>query len=220
MDISESLRNRTSTRGFHKKKVPQDVLVEILTDALWAPSASNQQPWHFHVLTGSCLEQLCQRIHQARKKNKKTYDPSKGKTIPRQYVDRTKMLFKEIRPCINKLGEENRMFIESGSFRFYDAPAVVFITMHEALPKSRLMDIGMAAQNLMLSANARGLGSCAVALTLLYEDVINAYLNISDDHETVLSICLGYPDNGFPVNQFRSSRESINDVVTWVGFSE
>ena len=220
MDFPEIARNRKSIRGFIKKNVSRNLILEILTDAHWAPSASNQQPWHFYVLTGFRLEELCQKIYQARMKNKKSYDPSKGKTIPRQYVDRTKNLFKEIRPFINKLGDENRMFIESGSFRFYDAPVVIFITMDTALPRNRFLDIGMAAQNLMLSAYARGLGSCAIALTLLYEEVINQYLDLSDRQETVLSISLGYPDNHFPVNQFRSSRENVSDFITWMGFVE
>jgi len=218
MDLLYGLRDRKTIRGFLEKKVPREVIKDILTDALWAPSASNQQPWDFHVITGKPLSNLCTKILAAHNERKISYDPSKGKTIPEKYVRRTKILFQGLRPYISRLGDENRTFIESGSFRFYDAPVVVFCSMYKNLPNSRLMDIGMAVQNLMLSALGRGLGTCAIALTLVYADVIKSELNVPMDFETVLSIALGYPDNDFPMNEFRSSRENIEEFVTWLGF--
>jgi nitroreductase len=219
MDILEALRGRKTIRGFLAREVPQSLIREILIDAHWAPSSSNQQPWHFHVVTGTALEALCASIHEARRLKQTSYDPSKGKTIPPEYVERTKTLFKQIRPFISSLEGDNKSFIESGSFRFYGAPVVIFITMHASLPKSRYMDIGMAAQNLMLSAHGRGLGTCAIALTLYYGDAINTSLGIDpNQHETLLSIALGYPDNEFPVNRFRSCREDIDTFITWAGF--
>jgi nitroreductase len=195
------------------------VIREVLLDAHWAPSSSNQQPWHFHVITGPALQALCGNIEEARRLKQASYDPSKGKTIPPEYVDRTKKLFRQLRPFISALDGDNKSFIESGSFRFYGAPVVIFITMHASLPKSRCIDIGMAAQNLMLSAHGRGLGSCAIALTLYYAEAINASLGIDpDQHETLLSIALGYPDNEFTVNTFRSGREDIDPFITWAGF--
>ena len=220
MDLLDGLIDRKTIRGFLKKEVPREVIKKILTDAHWAPSSSNQQPWNFHVITGKPLSNLCSKILDAHNKKNLSYDPSKGKTIPKGYVNRTRKLFIGLRPFISNLGEENRTFIESGSFRFYDAPVVIFITMYKNLPGGRLMDIGMAAENLMLSAHARGLGTCAIALTLLYSDVINSELNIQQDFETVLSISLGYPDSDFPVNDFRSSRDDIEKFVTWNGFDD
>lgn len=219
MDIENALRGRKTIRGFLAQPVSRSVIREILIDAHWAPSSSNQQPWLFHVVTGSALQALCEKIEEARRLKQTSYDPSKGKTIPPEYVDRTKKLFKQIRPFISALDGDNKSFIESGSFRFYGAPVVIFITMHASLPKSRYIDIGMAAQNLMLSAHGRGLGTCAIALTLYYGEAINASLGIDPDkHETLISIALGYPDNEFPVNTFRSSREDIDPFITWAGF--
>ncbi|RPH39086.1 MAG: hypothetical protein EHM87_24685, partial [Burkholderiales bacterium] len=174
MDALTCLRERRTCRGFLSQPVPADVMNDILTDAAWAPSASNQQPWHFHVIEGEPLEHLNQSVKLAHQEQRRGYDPSKGKTIPAQYVERTKQLFRGIRPFIARLGDGHAGFIESGSFRFYDAPSVVLITMHAHMPPVRYLDIGMAAQNLMLSSHARGLGTCAIALTLMYADAIKA----------------------------------------------
>ena len=217
MELIEGLRTRKSIRKFLDRRVEKNLIAEILSDAHWAPSASNQQPWQFWVVTGEVLTGLTAAIMNAHQEKKKSYDPSKNKTIPACYVERTKNLFRELRPFISRLGDENKGFIESGSYRFYDAPVVIFISMNRKMPGSRLMDIGMAAENLMLSAHARGLGTCAIALTLLYADVISSHLSIGDEDALFLSIALGFPDPEFPVNTFRASREKTDDVIRWMG---
>jgi nitroreductase len=214
MDALTCLRERKTCRGFLQKEIDTSLLEAMLTDATWAPSASNQQPWHFHVIEGDALKCLNQAVKQAHQEKHNRYDPSKGKTIPLQYVERTKKLFRGIRPFIAELGDGHATFIESGSFRFYDAPTVVLITMHRDMPPVRYMDIGMASQNLMLSAHARGLGTCAIALTLMYEEAIRENLNLSADMLPALFIAIGYTDRDFAVNNFRSTREDVKTCIT------
>ncbi len=220
MDLITGLRQRKTIRSFSQQAVPREVIMDILTDAHWAPSSSNQQPWHFHVVTGNVLDQLCEAIKTVHSDRKKSYDPSRGRTVPEMFTQRTKALFREMKPYIQSMQLDNRAFVEGGSFRFYEAPAVVFLNMHKQLPGSRLMDIGMAAENLMLSACARGLGTCAIALTLMYEDVIRQALSVSDEYNIVLSVAIGYPDQGSPINDFRSSRVDLSECVTWHGLPE
>jgi nitroreductase len=214
MDALTCLRDRKTCRGFLPKDIPPEVLNDLLTDAIWSPSASNQQPWHFHVIEDAALQNLTQAVKQAHQEQRRGYDPSKGKTIPPQYVERTKQLFRGIRPFIAQLGDGHASFIESGSFCFYNAPTVVLITLHRDMPETRYMDIGMAAQNIMLSAHARGLGSCAVALTLMYADAIQTSLNLPEDTLPALFISIGYPDENFVVNQFRAGREDIETLIS------
>ena len=128
-------------------------------------------------------------------------------------------LFKALRPCLQQLGEENRAFIETGSLRLYDAPVAILMTMHKNFPRSRFMDLGMAAQNLMLAAHGRGLGTCAIGLALLYEEVIRAELPISPEFDCALIMALGYPDESSPVNGFRSPREDLahDGTLDWCG---
>jgi nitroreductase len=218
MELIEGLKTRTSMRAFTKTPVPKEIIAEILSEAHRAPSSSNQQPWNFHVITGKPLEALCTKILAAHGNDRKPYDPSKGRTIPAQYVEKTKTLFRELRPFLQKLGEENLSFIETGSLRFYNAPVAILLTIHNSFPRNRLMDIGMAAQNLMLAAHARGLGTCAIGFALFYEDIIRAEIAISSDFDLTLMIALGYPDYNSPVNDFRSSRDELSDCVSWIGF--
>ena len=51
MSLFDIVLSRRSIRRYEKKDVPEDVLNKILEAGRQAPSAGNQQPWHFIVLT-------------------------------------------------------------------------------------------------------------------------------------------------------------------------
>jgi nitroreductase len=71
---------------------------------------------------------------------------------------------------------------------FWGAPALVIIS-------GRLEDCCRAGQNLMLSAHARGLGTCWVGSPMLWIRTASAKakLNIPDEVMPVSALCLGYP---------------------------
>jgi nitroreductase len=50
MDILETITSRRSIRKFTEKPVPDQFITELLQAAMSAPSAGNEQPWHFVVI--------------------------------------------------------------------------------------------------------------------------------------------------------------------------
>jgi nitroreductase len=50
MDVGKAIITRRSIRDYKKKPVPDEVLVDILETARWAPSPVNSQPWRFIVI--------------------------------------------------------------------------------------------------------------------------------------------------------------------------
>ena len=59
--------HRTSIRKYEKRKVEEDKIKRLLRAAMAAPSAGNQQPWEFYVVTArGKLEQLSQCSPYAR----------------------------------------------------------------------------------------------------------------------------------------------------------
>lgn len=218
MDVVTAINERTSIRGFKKEPVSREIIEQLLDAARKAPSASNQQPWNFVVVTGTIKERLANDILSAHKELSKHYDPSKGKTIPQTYMERSKKLMKGIRPYLDKTGKKVVPFIEEGSCVFYGAPVLVMVTMDKALPQSKLMDIGCAVENFILAAHAKGLGTCVIALILMFEDLIRERLGISDSMNMVVGIALGYPDRDLPVNEFRAHKEDMSKMIKWMGF--
>jgi nitroreductase len=51
MELIEAIHTRRSIRKFLAKPVPGEMIETILGAAMAAPSAGNQQPWHFIVIT-------------------------------------------------------------------------------------------------------------------------------------------------------------------------
>ena len=49
--IHDLLRQRWSPRAFSDRAVSHDVLCSLMEAARWAPSSSNEQPWHFLIAT-------------------------------------------------------------------------------------------------------------------------------------------------------------------------
>src|SRR3989338_7401925 len=77
------------------------------------------------------------------------------------------------------------------NFKFYDAPAVIFIFMDKSLGEWSIMDIGMFAQTIMISALEYGLGTCPQAA-------------LTD-----------YPDKDALINTYRSIRAEMDEFVKW-----
>ena len=50
MNMLDAIHSRRSIRKYLDKPVPPDVLQQVLSAAMYAPSACNQQPWQFVVL--------------------------------------------------------------------------------------------------------------------------------------------------------------------------
>jgi nitroreductase len=50
METIEAIMTRRSVRKYSDKKVPDDVVQQILQAAMSSPSAGNEQPWHFIVI--------------------------------------------------------------------------------------------------------------------------------------------------------------------------
>lgn len=49
------IRNRRSTRAFKPEQIKDEELKEILEAGIYAPSATNRQPWHFTVVQNKDL---------------------------------------------------------------------------------------------------------------------------------------------------------------------
>jgi len=50
MDFFEVALNRRSIRKFKDMEIPEEMIDQILTAGIWAPSGMNNQPWRFAVI--------------------------------------------------------------------------------------------------------------------------------------------------------------------------
>lgn len=137
-DIMETILHRRSIRRFSERQLDEEALQQILQAGLYAPSAGGRQGVIFAVC-------------QDRKMNERLGKIKRANSSPRM-ANGTNYVSRE-QPSI----ADDPKLIDA----FYGAPTV--ITMFA--PKNFLFsaeDCALAAENMMLAADALGVGSCYI----------------------------------------------------------
>ncbi len=169
MDFFRLLQVRRSIRDFEPKEVPLEIVREIISDSCLAPSASNRQPWNFIVVRNKAL---IKKISDTSKRN----------------------LLRQVGQNANHPLKQYESALKDDSYNvFYNAPCLVLITSPSELSSSQV-DCALVASYFMLSAAARGLGTCWVGLGAHIgkpESVEGLAIPAGD--EVVAPIILGYP---------------------------
>ena len=232
--ISEFLASRRSTRDFLPTPIPQEILDQILTDSLTAPSWSNTRPFKVAIATGEVKDRISNEflsrwsvLSQIMRKGIKNklrliYSryglPTSNRTIVKPYVA-------ELRPRAQRVGKElYELFgVKRGdraardaqwakNYSFFGAPVELFIYIHKSLHVYAASDAGLMMENLMLSAHAHGLGTCAQGAVNIWDDVIRKEFEISKDYRLLCGLAIGYPSNS-PVNSFKAGRIDKSQMI-------
>ena len=168
MNLLQAICGRRAVRDFKPEPVCTGKLYRLISAAGWAPSAMNEQPWLFTVITDrSFLDEISVRA--------KAWTIENLSGLPRSSH------FHDI------LAEE--------SFHiFYNAPCLIVISVTSGSPWMR-EDAALAAQNLMLMATSLGLGSCWIGFAEGWLNTAEGHqlLNLPDTERVVAPIILGHP---------------------------
>ena len=214
MDILKIFQDRRSTRAFLDKLVDRRLIEKLLGLATQAPSAINIQPWEVAVVLGEERKRLSRLLVKRMRERNISCGPGNKNPLPKVYVDRQKELLNCMAPNLpDNIAFQD--FINEGSCRFYGAPTALIITIDRAFSSARLTDIGIFVGYIVLAAHSLGLGTCPIGLISAFDDDIKELLNIPEDKDVVIGIALGYADPQAPVNQSRSERALLGELVKW-----
>ena len=220
MTVEDAITGRRSIRKFKTDRVPREVVGHILDAARWSPSWGNTQPWEFYVLTGEPLEEFRKESHR-NVVSGKAFVPDIP--MPEIWPDHLKKRYGETgKILLSALGiaredkEARNKFYEEMAL-FFGAPCLIIACIPRASAvEYAMLDIGLVVQTLCLLAHDRGLGTCIMAATIGYPELLRAIASISDDLLIAMGIALGYPDDAAPINTFKRVRADRTDMVTWI----
>ena len=217
MDVLNVIKSRRSIRVFEKKLPPKEIIKECLEAAIWAPSATNQQPWEFIVLTGKELEKVNEITLEHFAERMETID-SFG-SVPEHLAQRQQEIFAALLEVGEKEGSDpNEIF--QNSLCFFHAPVGVYFVTYKRTDHQYRLSTAAALENFLLAAHAKGLGTCWLTVTVICEEDIKKHLGISEDKELLGGVALGYPAGDSLFNTFQRTRVPVDEVTRWLGFGE
>ena len=166
MDPIEAIHARRSIRDYQARNVDRGLIEDILWDAAQAPTALNvDEPFVFVVIEGA--DRISEYGALALHYAREHRQPGPGN----DWMDRP------------------------GFSVFFNAPLVVVICGSDDGHGQAIQDCNRAGQNLMLSAHARGLGTCWVGSPMqwLRDPATRASLGVPERCDLFAAITLGYP---------------------------
>lgn len=225
MNYDDVVVGRRSIRGYQDRPVPREVIEEVVSLAMRAPSSMNTQPWHLYVITGEVLDRI--RAGNTERnlagvphsREFRTHDAYEGEHRMRQ-VGIAKQLFGAM--GIAREDKEGRLDWVLRGFRQFDAPVSVIITYDKELAGNDIapFDCGAIANALVNAAWSRGLGCVINSQGIMQSPVVREHAGIADDEVIQMAVAMGYPDETFPANAVVSERKPFEEAVVWVGFED
>jgi nitroreductase len=170
LEFFETVESRHSIRSFSSEPVSRETVDRLLSAAATAPSSFNEQPWHFYVAQGEAREKVGQIMAQST-----------------SYLEE----------FIEVLGPDKYEFALQWYADLGGAPVLLACTTLEGGTEfqhlNRLIAVGAAIENLLLSATALGLGACNISFAYMVKDDIEEALGIPEGRSLVSIIALGHP---------------------------
>jgi len=219
MNVVEAIKARYSVRAFKPDPVPREILEELLTVSLRAPSWANTQTWEFSVVGGTVMKELREAL-AARAFAQDDRTPAISyPEWPSPFKDRRKengiRLYQAL--GIGRQDDDKKLNWFVSMYRFFDAPNAIYIYTDEGLSEWAIMNVGIIAQTISLAALNYGLGTVMLASGVNYPAEVKRILNLPDTKQLLISLAIGYPEPEAVANKFISNRAPLNEICTWHG---
>jgi nitroreductase len=98
------------------------------------------------------------------------------------------------------------------NFEFFGAPVVLFIFVRQELGAYSVLDAGIFLQSLMLSAQARGLGTCAEGALGTWAGPVREAFEVPPAYKLLCGVALGWSSDHV-VNTFNPGRADVAEML-------
>lgn len=188
-DTIKTIQSRRSTRKFCNEALADTELETILEAGQYAPSAKNEQPWHFTVIKSkdllSLLNEACKSFF-IKSKNEIFEQRVKGTDVKKFDL-------------------------------FYNAPVIIVVSGDKRAIEPQI-DCALAIENMFLAAESLQIGSCWIqALNYLYEtqegkDLLVREKIIIPGYEIIGTVAFGYKLD-IPINNIPRRTDTITYLL-------
>lgn len=210
------------------------VIEQLITDGLTAPSWSNTRPFMIAVASGDKRDRISAdmlerwwllagfRSGNLAKKLKFFFSPRAWPisdypmlaAYPKELQPRSRRVGKELYGLLGVARGDGQARDEqwANNYRFFGAPTVLFVFIHKSLDVFAANDAGLFAENLMLSAHAKGLGACAQGALAIWRSAVRKEFEVPKGYKLIYGIALGHPSD-HKVNGFQANRIPTSEII-------
>jgi coenzyme F420-0:L-glutamate ligase/coenzyme F420-1:gamma-L-glutamate ligase len=184
MSLNDVIKKRRSVRKYQPQKVSGEVVLEVLVAAGWAPSAHNSQPWRFIILENpSVKRELAEAMADVWGADVEKDGAKVDAKMRQERVDRFANAPALILACTTL----------DGLRKFPDQKRQMF--KRDLAQQS----LGAAMQNILLTAQALGLGACWFCAPGFCKETVRKVLGIPEAVEPEAFVILGYSAEKYSV---------------------
>ena len=199
IDASQILHlfaQRRSTRQFTDKSIENRIIEELLHAARYIPSGGNSHGHKFTVLTdGTRRQRLTDELRRIYSHRQQLLRNSALTTVFSLFADSRTRSFLRDKTYLERVRYLLDRFDHGEDPIFYNAPVVIIVHSAMLIP-TPLEDGVLAAYNIVLSAQAMGLGSCFVSLA---QNAVNSsrkckrIIGIDNNEQILAVVVVGRP---------------------------
>jgi len=219
MRANDAVVSRKSIRAFEPKEVPRALLERILEDALRAPSWGNTQPWGLNILSGKALDRIKEECLAAFREERPIQpEVERPMTWTEAETRRYKGLGRELYETM-RIGREDRQkrkAYEEQVILCFGAPHLIYLHLKSGFNVYAMMDAGCILQTIALLATEEGLGTCFLARSILFPDIVRRHARIPADRTLVMGMAIGHPQPEHPLATFQSQRGTPEEFIDWI----
>jgi len=187
-EITDLIRDRRTIypEQFTDRVVQKEMVENILTNGLWAPTHGKTQPWRFQVFYEEGRQKLREKIERI-------YNEINNEEIfPKRKLEKL--------------------------LKRFETTSVIVALIMKRTPETRIPEIeeieavSCAAQNIMLTSTAYGLGAFWSSPGFIYTHHANHAFNLENEDKLLGLMYFGYPDVEWP----KGHRKPLEYVTEWI----
>ena len=212
MEYKEVVKNRFAARAFLPNQIRLSDLKDIILEAERTPTWMNAQERKIFLATGNTTRMI--RSEYMDRAEKGVIGISDFTVVHRTEWSGAaqKNMDHFEKEMEDYLGEELETFVKAQDTLF-QAPALLFLVLPKDASKWAVLDMGAFEEAIILGAASRGIDSLVAYSIIKYPDIIRKHFPISEKEDIVMGIALGYADKEAKINQFRSRRVPLSDIL-------
>ena len=206
MELLDVIRTTNACRYYKPDAVPDELLLEVLDAARWAPTGSNKQPVTFLAVRDAAKRRALHDLYQ----------PLWDAILPKYQSGEAKAGFKA----------GFLQHVDHFARHLADVPVMVVVcadmsqlTALDAnlgrLPLTAGSSVYPAVQNLILAARNVGLGTTLTTILALAETEVQALLGMPPHIAVAAMVTLGWPQKPFPNKLHRKPLAEFAFADTW-----